>query len=199
MNERDDAIDTVMAALRAATPSAGFEARIYHALQQAALPTRTLRLPFVMMASAASLLCAMAVGLGLHTLHDERAVTAAKPQPSALMPAHPTESEVAVVKRLTPMHTAPRVRAERPLRVDFETVRPHENIPPPPLPLTQEEKLAIRIMRHNDLPQLATLSTDARTISLHADAESYREFFAPRPALNGQPNYEQHIISGGSQ
>jgi hypothetical protein len=78
----------------------------------------------------------------------------------------------------------------------------HEYIPEPPLPLTEQERLVIRMMHRDNSPQLAEYTPDARAQQLHEDAEEYRKYFASQP-LDGQPLYVQPIyhqkISGGSQ
>jgi hypothetical protein len=78
----------------------------------------------------------------------------------------------------------------------------HEYIPEPPLPLTEQERLVIRMMHHDNSPQLAEYTPDARARHLHEDAEEYRKYFAAQP-LDGQPLYVQPIyhqkIFGDSQ
>lgn len=202
MNERDDAIDTVMTALRAAEPSAGFEARLHQALQQGVVRRHTRRVRFALTASVALLLCAIAIGFGLHTHPADHAVAVQRPRPMPaprLVTAGTQVSEVRAQRSPGRVHAAKIVRLTALSDPDADGTMAHVNMPPPPLPLTQEERLVIRMMRHNDLPQLAVLSADARARSLHEDAEAYRAFFAPRPPLEGQPIYHQHIISGGSQ
>jgi hypothetical protein len=71
-----------------------------------------------------------------------------------------------------------------------------ENIPAPPMPLTRQEILLIRLAHRNNAMQLGTLVADARESSFQDEKEQVREFFkpAPQPADQTETN-----IPGGNE
>lgn len=87
-----------------------------------------------------------------------------------------------------------------PQRIEV-AIQTHEYIPEPSLPLTNQERLVIRMMRHNTAQQLSEYTPDARARQLHEDAQAYHDYFAPT-SLDGQPIYVQPIehpqISGAN-
>ncbi len=58
-----------------------------------------------------------------------------------------------------------------------------DSFPPPPLPLTEQERLMLRIVRHEPAQQLAQLSKPVRDAAFQHDKDSVAEFFAPPPAF----------------
>jgi len=115
--------------------------------------------------------------------------------------ASPTKVPTKHILREQPSQAEP--AGVRRIEVALET---HDYIPPPPLPITEEERLVIRMARSNDAQQLAEYTPDARARRLHEDAQEYREHFAAKP-LEGQPIYVQPMYhqqipqqnSGGTQ
>ncbi len=71
-----------------------------------------------------------------------------------------------------------------------------ENIPAPPMPLTKQEILLIRLAHRNNAMQLGTLVADARESSFQDEKEQVREFFKPAPPPADQPETN---IPGGNE
>lgn len=115
------------------------------------------------------------------------------PQPQPIIAAKASTPPIQhQMKHATPPHEQ---RTEpQPQRVEV-TLQTHEYIPEPPMPLTEQERLVIRMMRRNTAQQLADYTPDARARQLHEDAQAYNEYFAKTP-LDGQPIYHQKIFGG---
>ncbi len=60
------------------------------------------------------------------------------------------------------------------------------SFPSPPLPLTEQERLLLRLGRHEPAEQLALLTLPARNAAFQHEKDAVAEFFAPAPPLRGQ-------------
>ena len=119
----------------------------------------------------------------------------ASPAPMTPVPALKKQALLPVSKS-----TQNREEVAQPQRIEV-AIQTHEYIPEPPMPLTQQERLVIRMMRRNTAQQLAEYTPDARARQLHEDAQAYHDYFAAT-SLDGQPIYVQSIehpqISGAN-
>lgn len=195
-----DNLETVLNALGSTEPAPGFHQRLQHAVHHAS-PERTLRWRPMHVASfsAALLLCA-SLGICIRWPHSSSTPFNA---PRQVLPVAATAQIVAGTP-LRIRRSVGSVAAHEPALTaasqsgSVEEPRPHENIPSPPLPLTAEERLVLRLMRNDQSNHLAQYTADARERRLQEDDQVYRSFFAPPPSLDGQPYYDQHI-PGGSE
>ena len=60
------------------------------------------------------------------------------------------------------------------------------SVPPPPLPLTEQERLLLRLGRQEPAEQLAMLALPARNAAFQREKDAVTEFFAPAPPLRSQ-------------
>lgn len=226
VDPHDQAIEDVLHALRTTNPPQGYESRIHNALLQAQHrnaaredrhPQRDAAKPKDLLASllpwmswatacAAVLILGIAVRSRLH-LHpattqqsNTQRMTRSNELSTQQAPVSTTETTLRVPTKRTPQPRFERANLhdETPRTQRIEVaLQTHEYIPEPPLPLTQQERLVLRMARRNDAQQLAEYTPDARARHLHEDAQAYNDYFAAKP-LDGQPIYHQKI-SGETQ
>lgn len=121
---------------------------------------------------------------------------------SDAVPTVPTSASAPMKHARTPRSKdiQNREEIEQPQRIEV-AIQTHEYIPEPPMPLTQQERLVIRMTRHNTAQQLSEYTPDARARQLHEDAQAYHDYFAAK-SLDGQPIYVQPMehpqISGAN-
>ena len=123
------------------------------------------------------------------------------PQPDAVtMAMTPVPAPTKQARPPRSKNVQNREEMAQPQRLEV-AIQTHEYIPEPPLPLTQQERLVIRMMRHNTAQQLSEYTPDARARQLHEDAQAYHDYFAAT-SLDGQPIYVQPMehpqISGAN-
>lgn len=230
-DQHDQVIEDVLHALRTTEPPQGYEARIHNALLEAAVETQrsitfNSRHPERNVAKSKSLLasllpymswavaCVVVLALGiaarshLQSTSTQQSSTREVSQRNVILTVPDAP--------LTPMTPVPALTKQAPLPVSRSTqnheeiaqsqrievaIETHEYIPEPPMPLTSQERLVIRMMRHNTTQQLSEYTPDARARQLHEDAQAYHDYFAAT-SLDGQPIYVQPIehpqISGAN-
>lgn len=208
MNERhEERIDSVLQALRNAEPAAGMEHRILARLRQveprrqagpSTLPA-WLPLPWPRYAlAAAALVVAMGGFLYHHGPASEGASgSSARTQGKLSQQEAHTRPEPSAVQgtagRLAgafPEHLS----AERQSRIRFVALtrsgafKPHarsvdeeHSFPAPPLPLTEQELLLLRLVRQEPTVQLARLSRPVREAAFQRDKDEVTAFFTPQP------------------
>lgn len=163
-------------------------------------------LPWMSWATACAVLLIAGVAVRTHLHHEEPHTT-----PSIAHTTAPAPTQVIVATKAPTVTVKPPSRRNMTTQQQAEPTRPrrievalqtHEYIPEPPMPLTEQERLVIRMMRRNTAQQLADYTPDARARQLHEDAQAYNDYFAKKP-LEGQPLYVQPIyhqqISGGTE
>ncbi|HEY9136634.1 MAG TPA: hypothetical protein VIM67_00060 [Terriglobus sp.] len=219
-DQHDQAIEDVLHALRTTEPSQGYEVRIHNALLQASQASHrrhfdatatnrnaaqskakskgllTSLLPRISWAVACAVLLILGIVARTHRHHEAIRTTAHANIPSP--------QPVIVAKSATPPSTKHQAKhatmpyeqreESQPSRVEV-AIQTHEYIPEPPLPLTEQERLVLRMMRRNTAQQLAEYTPDAHARRLHEDAQAYNDYFAKKP-LDGQPIYHQKIFGG---
>ncbi len=224
MKNSEEAIEKVLAGLRDAEAPAGMERRILSALEdQESMGTRLgwrwLRPVWLVMPAGATtrvLVCGAALAAvvivfaipairhaGDATVHPRKEVAPAK-----LLPATPSVVDAPLVAA-TPSHEG-RVglRVGTPVRetrsvltVDSEdSVALNEmqaaSFPAPPMPLTEQERLLLRIAHKNDPVEVAMLDPNQRNLEERKERAEYQSFFA-RPVIEqpttGQTAPEQAV------
>jgi hypothetical protein len=191
MKSSDEAIEKVMAGLRNSEPPAGMELRILAAAKhrQSAQPAsgwlrnsplrmltasvehRAWRAAFA--ATAAGVILAVLAISAIH--HNRKPATQSKLQPN--LPVRSSENAILPLPNATAStRVRPNERTGRLVRTTFP-MRPHKtrslDHPAPAAPLTQQEKLLVRIAQSRNPHALAMLNTEIRT---KREAEEDAEF-----------------------
>ncbi|MGI4853652.1 MAG: hypothetical protein ACRYF4_06355 [Janthinobacterium lividum] len=209
MNDRyEDRIETVVKAMQHAEPSAGMEQRILARLRVAEVPQAkrkwwTLPLPRYAMTAA---VIAAAAGLFVQHQAGKKDMNGAPALAHGSMPAaentvkqiafpgdvaaHPVKvaSTPNPFARLNLVHSVVHKTsvAGQPVIRSEEDDR---NLPAPSLPLTEQERLLLRFVKHEPSTQLAELSASAQDAIFQREKEHVAEYFAkPLPAVD--PAYD---------
>lgn len=186
--EADRAIDVTLAALRHATPRIGMEARLYEALQQRQTPAsfweRLLPAapPRPALAGVGALvLFAVAGTFVWHTRH-------AAPAAVAVLRSSPLPLAAAYAKQASGMQqSAPRrVGKLKPPSDAAGPTKPDRafpvaslvNHPPPPEPLTEQERLLLRLAHRGEPVEMAALDdAQSRLLDFQAETAQFNDFF----------------------
>ncbi len=194
MNQSEQNIHAVMEGLRTAQPSEDFELRLQTALRDAHRLSSATRSQWNFVAWAA---CALAAGVAIavtvslrHTHQPLRPTTVSAPANADTFvppPASPHQQQRHAA--VTPRHT---VQPSKPAMQEA-------SFPAPPMPLTQQERLLLKLARHDSPVVLIALSTTTREASFEQDKRQVETFFAPPPPLRSQPIDPEPNVSGGTQ
>ena len=190
MRDADETIERLMEGLRGAEPSAGMRRRILGAMRVQEtvssnplwhrLITPSLLRPSV----AASLVCAAALAASLivaikisRPLHAPRDATSNSTHADARQGKRP--ETIAQKAPIEPRRTASRASARRSRRDDASSVGETQTAgyPAPPLPLTEQEKLLLRLAHRDDAENRAMLNPDLRAVESAKATEQFQEFF----------------------
>ncbi|HMD77235.1 MAG TPA: hypothetical protein VKG86_07660 [Terracidiphilus sp.] len=180
MKNPEEAIGKVLAGLRAAEASPGMERRILAAVEAraSAPPAATPRWAWgVAMAGAAvaSLFILFILTTAIHwhghpSTQAQKHVLPAEPardaQPATLLSRKPIE----FIKAVAPRRTATRIRSEEAVLLSDLRAPSH---PAPEAPLTNEEKLLLRVVHSGDPQLIAMLDPEERA---RQEAKSEAEF-----------------------
>jgi hypothetical protein len=189
MRDADGTIERLLAGLRDAEPSAGIERRILEALDgKAARPAaasaslwRRLILPWRLRpAMAMSAACAgiLAGSLIVLTVHQHRHVPADVSRSTNADARQSTGPEAAGQKApMVPRRRASRVSVRRPGDVSAVGETQAAGFPAPPLPLTEQEKLLLRLAHRGDAKDMAILNPDVRAAQSAKATEQFQRFF----------------------
>ncbi|SDF67661.1 hypothetical protein [Terriglobus roseus] len=215
-DQHDRAIEDVLHALRTTESPQGYEARIYNVLtspqseRSVAKSLLVSLLPRLSWAAACVVVLTIGIAVRSHLQSTSMQQSGPRkiaqsnelsPQPDTVtMAMTPMPSPMKQALPPRPKNAQNREEILQPQRVEV-AIQTHEYIPEPPLPLTQQERLVIRMMRHNTAQQLSEYTPDARARQLHEDAQAYHDYFAAT-SLDGQPIYVQPMehpqISGAN-
>jgi hypothetical protein len=153
MNDADERIERLMAGLRDAEPSPGMKRRILEAMEaHQARPSPWLSCPPVSKVNQPS-----------HPPANVRQRT----QPVA----------VAHKDSIGPRRSAPRVAARRPRDLTALSDVPSAGFPAPPLPLTEQERMLLRVARRDDAKNKALLNPDLQAAQSAKNTEQFQHFF----------------------
>ena len=166
MNDPDRTIESLLAGLRDAAPPPGMHHRILDSMAAHGATTyRSRRL--LHLATASSLACALAITIWVphhrRTPTNLRSSTTNVEAPRTISPqtvAGPTPRE--------PQRSRPRVLL-RPT--------PAAGFPAPPLPLTGQEKLLLRLAHRNDAQDMNLLNPDAQAQESAKATQQFQQFF----------------------
>ncbi len=182
-NAHDQAIDATLTALReAALPPAGLEQRVLQNLaeQTASTPRASWRLAWITVPAAlCAVLALIAIPVVRHPQKAPMPVANDAPSSPGLVPvSSPKPPDQLLVGKAPNSHPRPpRVRRIAIVR-ENPVAAARGNTPPPPAPLTEQERLLLQIAVSGDPAQRAMLNPEvlAREES-EGDAE-FRTFFA---------------------
>jgi hypothetical protein len=200
MKDIDRNVETVLRGLRDVQPEASLEQRIARALQ--AEPAVSERTPWFRgwafaMPIAAVLGIAIAANLLhlQHTSRDQEAARLATRMPS--VPTQPLEPTVPGDLQWTPTSVTAHAVPHRMVRAHVPGAPPQEprSFPAPELPLTEQERLLLRLTHRDDPVQLARLAPGPRADRYQAEKDAVSEFFKP---AEQQPESTE-VESGGTQ
>jgi hypothetical protein len=199
-NRLDDAIDRTLAGLRDTPVPEGMERRILKALGEGGSDVSRLRWsPIFSWGTAATFATVAAAALffllmpgrqhtpsepaGSHSNPQPKATTAVNPRPAAIPP--PAATSLSANARPAPpreqrLHRTAAVTSTR--AEATEPTHSHVNLPPPPLPLTSEERLLLQIAHARAPFELAMLTPDRRAAQQQLQRAEFDQFFAPSEA-----------------
>jgi hypothetical protein len=196
MRDADGTIERLLAGLRDAEPPGGMERRILKALdgmeaRKEVASASLWRLPF--RPAIAMLLACTVILMAAFTVEQRKHVPR---QPhgtpgQAFVPLKPTEglngapnifsslrvgqkpqrSNGAALRQLPPVKHAPH---DAPAAGETQTA----SFPAPPLPLTEQERLLLRLAHRGNADNMAILDPDARAAQTAKATEQFQQFFA---------------------
>lgn len=200
MNDIDRNLETVLRGLREAQPDASLELRITQALreahEEAAVSWWRSWWVGLGVAGAVAVCAIFAILLRPERVRKSTDVSLVAPtlrsvvkQPSPAVPKDLPSPGRVLVHREVRAVVAQRTGADNPQLEDF---------PAPPLPLTEQERLLIRLAHRDDPVQLARLGPGPRDDRYQAEKDQVSEFFTP-PAPLVSPDTSSTESGGGTQ
>lgn len=178
MTDADETIKVLMAGFRDAEPPSGMQSRIFEALElHATVSPGLIKLwrlrPSVAWAfvCAAVLAAALAIAIRIYQpLHRSANATSQVAHGDARQGARPETTAVKTPAGLR--RKAPRGSATRPRESELASY------PAPPLPLTEQERLLLRLAHRDGAQSDAILNPNLQAAESAAAAEQFQQFFA---------------------
>jgi hypothetical protein len=177
MKDAEGTIERLLAGLRDAEPPGGMERRILEALggmgarEVAASASLWLPAMALLLACAVILMAAVLVRQHRHAAADLSRSTHADVRPA-------TGPELVTQKAATgPRRTTSRVVLRRPHEVPVAKETEAASFPAPPLPLTEQERLLLRLAHRGDADNMAILNPDVRAVLSAKATEEFQQFF----------------------
>jgi hypothetical protein len=185
MKDADRTIERLLAGLRDAEPSAGIERRILEAMEAreaaaAAPPWRRLSLPWLLRpAIGITLACALASLIVAIAVHQPRHRPADVRSHATRADVRQTVGPEAVAHRapIVPRRMASRVSVRRPRDVPAAEETQAASFPAPPLPLTEQERLLLRLAHRRDPEDTAILNPAVQAAQSAKATEQFQQFF----------------------
>ena len=177
MKDADRTIERLLAGLRDAEPPGGIERRILEALD--GIEARDVATPASLWLPAMALLLACAVILMAAVMVHQHRHAPADLSPSISADVHQaTRPELVTRKTPTgPQRTSSRVLVRHPRDVPAAGEAQASSFPAPPLPLTEQEKLLLRLAHRGDPENMAILNPDVRAAQTAKATEQFQQFF----------------------
>ena len=190
MRDADETIERLLAGLRDAEPSAGMQRRILMAMEAREVvasdsPWRRLISPWLLRpAIAMSLACALASLIVAITVHPPRHAPADVRSHATRADARQAKGLETVAQKapVAPRRMASRVLVRRPRDVSAVGETEVASYPAPPLPLTEQEKLLLRLAHRGDAEDMAILNPDVQAAQSARATEQFQQFFEIKPA-----------------
>jgi hypothetical protein len=177
MKDADATIERLLAGLRDVEPPGGIERRILEALD--GMEAREVATPASLWRPAMALLLVCAVILMVVTMvHQQRHVPADLGHSASADVRQATRPEFVTQKAPTgPRRTTSRVSVRRPHDVPAAGETQASSFPAPPLPLTEQERLLLRLAHRGDPENMAILNPEVRAAQTAKATEQFQEFF----------------------
>ncbi len=188
MKDADATIERLLAGLRDAEPSPGMQRRLLEAMEThpaAASASRWQRrtLPWLLSPAMALLFaCVIAFTLKVHHHRDTAPYIRSHATTADAQQATAPES-VTQKARARPQRKTSPVALRPPRTGDDSTAEEAQTagFPAPPLPLTDQEKLLLRLAHRNDPQDMTLLNRDAQAAQSAKATEQFQQFFAINP------------------
>lgn len=183
MRDADGTIERLLAGLRDAQPPAGIERRILEALdgmeaREEVTSASLWRLPF-RPAIAMLLACTVILMAGIAVLQYRHAPGDVRNHSTSADVRPATRPEVVVQKAPTvPRRTTSRIPVKHPHDPPAAGETQMASFPAPPLPLTEQERLLLRLAHRGDADNMAILNPDTRAAQTAKATEQFQQFFA---------------------
>ena len=177
MKEADATIERLLAGLRDAEPPGGMERRILETLE--GMGAREVTPPASLWRPAMALLstCAMIL-MAAVLVHQHRHAPANLIRSTRADVRKVTRPEVVTQKASTgPQRTISRSLVRRPIEVHAAGETQATSFPAPPLPLTEQEKLLLRLAHRGDPKNMAILNPDVRAAQTAEATQQFQQFF----------------------
>jgi len=195
-NDTMDTVDRVLAGLRDIEAPAGIERRILSSLQQPATANTSsarssITSPLLWLAATAATIVAVTIwwNASKRPTHDLAIHPPITAMPSAAAPqqadvtvsaSRARKAQHAAVATQTAKNSQPEPITRPVAAATSDTLAASH--PAPPLPLTEQEQLLLRILHKGDPIELASLNNDFRDRQPIRDAEDFQRFFKPPTA-----------------
>jgi hypothetical protein len=209
MKDSDKAIEKVLAGLREAETPEGMEQRILKRLRnitteqhgrsprRIASTLRLIRMPFWALATASVAVVSLAVCWAVFRQHRAAHNIADSNKHTVVANAPSTKIQVAAQSEAVPLHGSATVRVKpnansrnRQLVKEEESVALDEmhaaSYPAPPMPLTEQEKLLLRISHKRDPVEFAALDPVLRAERNAEEKAEVQRFFEPPKMGNNE-------------
>ena len=177
MKDADGTIERLLAGLRDVEPPGGIERRILEALD--GMETREVASSASLWRPAMALLLACsAILMVTITVHQHRHAPA-DPGRSTSDVRQATRPELILQKaaHTGPRRTSSRVSVRRPHDVHAAGETQASSFPAPPLPLTEQERLLLRLAHRGDSENMAMLNPALRAAQTARATEQFQQFF----------------------
>ncbi len=188
MRDADGTIERLLAGLRDAQPPGGMERRILEALdgveaREAVASASLWRLPFRQ--AIAMLLACTVILMAAFTVEQRKHLPGKR-----LVPLQPTEGLNGAPNSFSSVRVGqkPQCSNGAALRQLPPVKHPHDapaagetqtaSFPAPPLPLTEQERLLLRLAHRGNADNMAILNPDARAAQTAKATEQFQQFFA---------------------
>jgi hypothetical protein len=180
MKDADRTIERLLAALRGAEPSSTMELRILHAMEareaEASAPFRPrLRPVATSLAAALAIIGMLIVALAVHQHRSAPADT----RSHATGPTLQQTAQRAAVVRKSPI--APRRPGSRRRPVSAVPETQAASFPAPPMPLTEQERLLLRLAHRRDPQDTDMLNPAVQAAQSAKVTEQFQQFFGINP------------------
>jgi hypothetical protein len=175
MKDPDRTIENLLAGLRDAEPSPGMHHRILDAMaagQATAHRSRRLLYPAIAMSLACTLAIAIWVQHHRHIPANLRSYTTTVDAPRT----KPAQTVANKTPR-EPRRPASRVLLRPTHTSEVSYAKESPGFPAPPLPLTEQEKLLLRLAHRNDAQDMTLLNRDVQAQQSAKATQQFQEFF----------------------
>jgi hypothetical protein len=177
MKEADATIERLLAGLRDAEPPGGMERRILETLDgmeaRKVTPSASLWLPAMALLSTCAVILVTAV-----VVHQHRHAPADLSRSMSSAVRSDTRPGLTTQRLPTlPRRTTPHVLVRRPRDVHAVPKIQASSFPAPPLPLTEQEKLLLRLAHRRDPENMAVLNPELRAAQIAKATEQFQQFF----------------------